>query len=342
VSVKKIDRPFLNQWVDKLISKGKVVGPQARRDQYEFDELKMSSELALDYDISKLPPKKFIFPQTEVLMKFKEGGKFESALDNEPFVLFGVHPYDMSAINQMDAFFTTGQIDPNYKARREAATLVVLDSDKPPKNTFASSMGTATVKEGFDVIITRVNGSFLIDSRTKKGEALLAELKGAPDAKTADLKEREKVWEKNSQAFNKWELKCKPTDLPKLLEGSYDHPVWEEMSKRCFSCGSCNLVCPTCYCFDVRDDVSWDLKGGDRYRVWDGCMLTEFAMVAGNHNFRKNRKERYRHRFFRKGKYLWDRLKQISCVGCGRCTTVCVTNIANPVEVYNKLVETKK
>ena len=31
----------------------------------------------------------------------------------------------------------------------------------------------------------------------------------------------------------------------------------------------------------------------------------------------------------------------IACVGCGRCITACTTKIANPVEVYNELMEAK-
>jgi ferredoxin len=68
-------------------------------------------------------------------------------------------------------------------------------------------------------------------------------------------------------------------------------------------------------------------------------MLTDFATVAGDHNFRENRAARYRHRYYRKGKYLFDRMNQIACVGCGRCITACTTKIANPVEIYNTLLE---
>jgi ferredoxin len=68
-------------------------------------------------------------------------------------------------------------------------------------------------------------------------------------------------------------------------------------------------------------------------------MLSEFAVVAGNHNFRPDKAERFRHRYYRKGKYIPDTIGQTGCVGCGRCVTACVANIANPVEVYNRLVE---
>ena len=39
---------------------------------------------------------------------------------------------------------------------------------------------------------------------------------------------------------------------------------WEELAKDCFSCGSCNIVCCTCYCFDVQDEWTVDGKGGKR------------------------------------------------------------------------------
>jgi ferredoxin len=200
-------------------------------------------------------------------------------------------------------------------------------------------MNTAVLEEGGDVLLTRINDDYLVEGRSAKGEALMKALAGEPDAGAGDLQFRKMVWDHNRKLLRRHELKMKPEDLPALLEKSYDHPVWEEKSKRCFSCGSCNLVCPTCYCFNVRDDVRWDLQNGERVRTWDGCMLSEFALVAGGHNFRRKKAERYRHRYYRKGKYLFDQHRQIACVGCGRCIGACVSKIANPVEVYNRLAE---
>jgi ferredoxin len=62
-------------------------------------------------------------------------------------------------------------------------------------------------------------------------------------------------------------------------------------------------------------------------------------MVAGGHNFRRQREQRYRHRFYRKGKYLPERCGFVGCVGCGRCVGACVPKIASPVELYNSLLE---
>ena len=67
------------------------------------------------------------------------------------------------------------------------------------------------------------------------------------------------------------------------------------------------MVCPTCYCFNVQDNFNWDLKSGQRQRIWDGCLLDGFTKVAGEHEFRANRADRFRHRLYRKGKYVPER-----------------------------------
>ena len=69
-------------------------------------------------------------------------------------------------------------------------------------------------------------------------------------------------------------------------------------------------------------------------------MLRDCAKVAGDHNFRRATAARYRHRYYRKGKYLWDLIQRIGCVGCGRCITACTAKIANPAQIYNRLKET--
>ena len=134
----------------------------------------------------------------------------------------------------------------------------------------------------------------------------------------------------------------RPTDLPGLLRGAFDNPIWAEKAQKCLSCGSCNLVCPTCYCFDVKDEVDISLKSAERYRVWDGCLMEDFAKVAGDENFREDRLQRYRHRFYRKGMYLFDKYGLIACVGCGRCASACLSDIADPVAVYGTLAKGAK
>ncbi len=340
MSIKKLDKKALESMIDGLIAAGRnVVGVKAKGDRFAFDKLDAASELRLDYDVTILPPRKYFQPPVETLLTFKGAG-YQSVDDTTEMVLVGVHPYDLAAINQMDIIFSQDQCDKHYVMRRQKATIIACDVKTASKNVFASEMGTAVVKEGYDMLLTDIGDGYIAEAATEKGKAILGGAKGAKDAAPADLKEREEVWNKNKTQLSKHKLGCKPSELPKLLEKAYSHAVWEEKARTCYSCGSCNQVCPTCYCFDVQDVFNWDLQSGRRNRVWDGCLLEAFATVAGNHNFRKNRAERFRHRLYRKGMYVPTKIGgQIACVGCGRCIGACIPDIANPVAVYNRILE---
>lgn len=342
MKIKKLDKAAFDKWVNACVENQRVYGVQAKEDRFVFAPLVNAEDLRLDYDVTILPPKKYFLPPRETLLKFDRKDGFESVFDDQPFVLFGVHPYDMVAISQTDKLFAMDQCDTHYVNRRQKATIVVCDVQNASKEVFAGCMGTATVDDGFDILITKIDSDYLVDIRTEKGQALANTIKKAKDADEMSLKLRKLVWSDNTKLLQKHKLHVSPDVLPKVLDRSYEHPVWEERAERCYSCGSCNLVCPTCYCFDVRDDVDWSLQKGQRYRVWDGCLLAEFAAVAGGHNFRRSRTERYRHRYYRKGKYVPEKIGEVACVGCGRCITACTANIANPVEVYNKLVDEGK
>ncbi|MBC8481465.1 MAG: 4Fe-4S dicluster domain-containing protein [Planctomycetes bacterium] len=343
MSKKKLSKKDFDSLVDVIISKTKVYGAVAdanKTDCFDFKELKSASGLRLDYDVTLQAPRKFFLPPVEELLTFGEEGSYKSSYECEPFVLLGVHPYDMIAINQMDELFSQDNYDSHYFARRNNATIVALDVITPSENVFASSMKTATVDNGYDVLLTDIGDCYIIDAATEKGEELVKLAENASEATGSDLEKRQKVQDDNKKRLNKHELKCDPSYLPKLLEKAYDHPVWEETAKTCFGCGSCNQVCPTCYCFNVKDDVNWDLANGKRERSWDGCLLNGFTKVAPDHEFRSSQADRFRHRLYRKAKYVPNKIGgQIACVGCGRCVSACLPDIANPVKIYNRLVE---
>ena len=132
-------------------------------------------------------------------------------------------------------------------------------------------------------------------------------------------------------------MPLKKEELPKFLEDKYDNPLWTELAKKCFSCGKCNLVCPTCVCFNIEDKAELNLQEGVREREWHGCALKEFAEVAMGHNFRGKIEQRLRHRIYRKLSYTVSRYGIYGCVGCGRCINSCKAGIASPVEIIKKL-----
>jgi ferredoxin len=342
MNTKKITKDAFTNFVDEIISRQRVIGVLAKGDRFEFEQLESADQLRLDYDVTLRPPgRKYFLPPVETLLTYEVGGGYKSDYDETPFILLGVHPYDMEAINQLDKIFAQDNYDCHYMKRRHNATIIACDVVTPSRDVFAASMGTATVKAGFDVLLTDIGDSYLMESGSEKGDKLLAKAKGAVDATAKDLEKRQKVWNENQNRLNKHKLNCKYSYLPKLLERAYNHPVWEEKARTCFSCGSCNQVCPTCYCFNVQDDVNWGLVTGKRTRCWDGCLLDGFTKVAGEHEFRKKREDRFRHRLYRKGKYVPGKIGSSipTCVGCGRCVHACLPDIANPVSVYNRLIE---
>ena len=125
-------------------------------------------------------------------------------------------------------------------------------------------------------------------------------------------------------------------ELSPLMSQSYDSPLWDELAEICLACGQCTLVCPTCFCFNVYDEVELNLQDGERRRRWDSCQLDEFARVAGGENFREHQAARLRHRFMRKGRYLMEKYDELGCTGCGRCARSCLVDIS-PVDVFNDL-----
>lgn len=346
MEIKRVSEQALNRWVAGLIAEGPVYGVQAHgENKFAFDRLARAEDLRLDYDVSILPPKKYFLPQKEDLVAFsRREGSYQSVIASEPFTVFGVHPYDFVAIAQLDKIFSRGQYDMHYMARRQSAVVVVCDVQAVSEDNFAGCMHTATGRDvdGYDILLTRLpGGDYLVETRTQKGSACAGLLRDEPDAGGEELAQRVSVWNEIGRDCRRHELRMKPEEIPSLLERSYDHPVWFENSEFCYSCGSCNLVCPTCYCFTIDDEVDWNMDTGRRYRTWDGCMLEKFAEVAGGHNFREKKRSRYRHRYYRKGKYVWDAIGEISCVGCGRCIHACTAHIANPAEVFNRLLEAK-
>ena len=110
-----IEQPLFDEWIDELISSSDLYAPQAKGRQFAFDRLCRVADLRLDYDVTLLPPKKYFHPPEEVLLKFdSQTMNFTSVFDATPFVLLGVHPYDMVAISQLDKVFSMDPADQHY------------------------------------------------------------------------------------------------------------------------------------------------------------------------------------------------------------------------------------
>ncbi|NIR12736.1 MAG: 4Fe-4S ferredoxin, partial [Desulfobacterales bacterium] len=41
----------------------------------------------------------------------------------------------------------------------------------------------------------------------------------------------------------------------KAVKEVFEAPFWEETAFACINCGTCTYLCPTCWCFDIQDEV---------------------------------------------------------------------------------------
>jgi len=190
------------------------------------------------------------------------------------------------------------------------------------------------------VVLTDIGDRYVIEVGTEKGGELLSKYASTDDASDEDLKSRDKVRnELPDLCKTDRKITCDTKHMTETVSKNYSHPLWEKQAEKCYSCGACNLVCPTCYCFDVKDNIELDLAHGERSRAWDGCLLNAFAKVGTGENFREHRTDRFRHRIFRKMVYVAEQKLdgELACVGCGRCSSACLPDITDPVKIVNEL-----
>jgi sulfhydrogenase subunit beta (sulfur reductase) len=330
MSLKILEKEAVAPLVEALMADYRVVGPQAKGPKFGFDPITDSAKLRLDYDTTILPPKKVFQPQRERLATFTMGEdpEVETVIEVEPTVLLGMHTCDLHALNLLDKAFAEDYPDAHYLSRREQTVIVSLECLEPcDDESFCRSMGTLTVEEGFDLHLTDLGDAYAVEVGTEVGEELLASYGDARDATEAERSQKNDLRASKMKHFAD-RLNFDSGELPSLLGDAFDHSHWEELEERCFACGSCTNVCPTCYCFNVVDEVNLALTEGERIRHWDSCQLAEFARVAGGENFREDRGARQRHRFMRKGKYLYEKFDALGCVGCGRCIRTCPASIS--------------
>ncbi|MHB8792065.1 MAG: 4Fe-4S dicluster domain-containing protein [Thermoleophilia bacterium] len=289
---------------------------------------------------SSLSAKDMVLPRTEKLFGYTYafgGGEkivIEPVEPAPPATLFCARACDAKAIQVLDALFNNpggkGYDDPQYKGRREALTVITLACTTCDDACFCSSFENGTSeKAGSDVILYPVDGGFLAEGITGRGEELLKEtlfeesqLQPPPLAETARVEGLDRLEE----------------ILPRLFD---DMGFWQEISERCVSCGFCTYGCPTCHCFNIHDEMQGD-REGERLRSWDACMFALYTQETSGHNPRPTLAHRYRNRINHKFSYYPENQGEILCTGCGRCIRGCPAGLDIRDVLMNALKETPK
>ncbi|UCE59718.1 MAG: 4Fe-4S dicluster domain-containing protein [Phycisphaerales bacterium] len=334
--------------VDELALSRRIVGPVRRSDRHFYGPVDRADKLDLDFKYCVYSPKAALFPADQTLFEFQtgpDGFQTSPVYDESPLALVGVHPCDINAIRLLDRVFSNTNIDEHYLSRRRQTFIVGIDCPTPcTSGVFCRDMKANEAREGADIMCSPLPPNGVSDDvrygvvfGTDAGREFVLYSHAGDPPTVDDERASERYISDKARAFPQ-SIPYDVDALPELLERSYDSLLWEATARRCYSCGSCNLSCPTCYCFNTYDRLEMTLTSGTRQREWDGCQLRSFAVVAGDHNFRAKAAARLRHRIYRKAKWVKEREGVAGCVGCARCDRACTAKISS-VEIYNQLAE---
>jgi ferredoxin len=331
-----------------------VVGPNVRDGAIVYRELSSAADLPVgwtdeqegghyrlkqggspalfSYVVGPHSWKKFLYPPTLTLWQAKRENGSQQIVDGTPetpkYAFVGVRPCELQAIAIQDKVLLQGEfVDPVYKDRREKLFTVAVNCVVPGGTCFCTSMKTGPkATSGFDLCLTEVvepgHHYFVVESGSSAG----AEILGQVNHKKAGDEQQQKATELLSKAAKQMGRQLDTDGLQELLHKSDAHPRWDEVAKRCMTCGNCTMVCPTCFCVMVNDSTDLQGKSAERIRRWDSCFTIEFSYMHGG-SVRTSNKGRYRQWMTHKLASWVDQFGTFGCVGCGRCITWCPVGI---------------
>lgn len=274
-------------------------------DEVDYALLKDFNELCWEKK-SAFSAKEFFLPVTEDLMTFNGNGGAEAVVPTFPPRIIFLRPCDTHALKRMDAHFLGNFNDTNYEKRRAETLIFVMECTESWESCFCQTMKTDKAEE-YDIAIRKVeDNEFLVSIKNKKLERFFS-----------FAKKQEKTNLNQNQPENAWH-----EELPEIDETVNSFQVWDEYGKRCIGCGACNFVCPTCFCFTMRDEKK-DENTIVRQRVWSSCQVKGFAKVAGNYEYRESQADKGRFKFLHKFFHFKATHGMDLCVGCGRCVEAC-------------------
>lgn len=330
MKVIKIDKTTWTQSLDALRDSYRLFGPVQESMHYNFKELSRGETPAMEIQNTRLSAKSLTFPQSETMMVYsldrqdpEQGICKEASKDYSPRAVLGIRPCDAKATVLLHMNFDNGDYqDPYWLHLYQATTFVGLGCDHPCHTCFCTTAGCGPYhEEGLDLLLSDQGDHYLAKVLTDKGEALAVAAGWQAESDGAAIETAK------SAAEDKISAKVTTDRLETLgtldLHGA---DFWEDISFSCINCGTCTFVCPTCWCFDIQDEVYG--QKGVRMRNWESCMFPIFTVHTTGHNPRDTKLARLRQRFMHKLKYFVDKYGQgIMCVGCGRCVQQCPVNI---------------
>ena len=278
------------------------------------------------YRNTVVPAKASLFPQVEEMFSFQkdeQGYQIEPpALAEHKQLIFGIRPCDANALAILDFVFKDAYEDPYYLSRRKNTVLVGLTCTSPYDSCFCTSLGSSPADSAnVDLMFTDIGDEFLIEAVTDASRELLDKTSGLVQVTEADKAKAKGVKEASHKKVSR---KVDTENIgEKLLSCFENEAYWVKVCAKCISCGICTLLCPTCHCFDINDELV--KQRGVRARSWDSCAFPVYTKMPME-NPREAKWRRVRQKVSHKYMFYPMNFGVIACTGCGRCIRLCPMN----------------
>ncbi len=321
MKVFQIEKKMCSEFLLDAMKEFEVIAP-VKKDLVRFEKINSPDNICLE-QMPYFPVKEFFFKKHEVILKF-DGKKFTApAVVTTKKIFYGMRKCDLNGIHRQDLVFIHDAHDPYYTAERENSFLIGYHCDEAPSEyCFCGSM---QLIDFYDLMCYDKGEHYLVEVGSEKGDLLIEKFG--------------KFFTSSNRLITPDEKKIKGADRLKVknLNQLYEHPDWKKGVDLCLSCAACTNLCPTCYCFSFYDEISTkNTSESERKRDWSSCQLPEFTRVAGDHVFRKDREQRFKHRIYHQLEYFREKYGVDLCVGCGRCISGCPTRI-DFVNIINEM-----
>ena len=325
-----LSRNNLFKLLDKISADYNVYVPVKKDDQRFYRKYTVPADDIVIGEVRPFEPLKAFFTRArEMVAEDFNSGTPHSG--DKPSAIVGVKACDLKSFKVQDYVFADHDYqDPFYIKNREQNLIISSDCTYAIDTCFCLSLNvTPYPKENFDINLSPVDKGFVVETGSEKGEALVKQHPGLfEEAKKEDIdkrnKQRERVVKEVEKNVKEYEVPAQE-QFSGIVERNYESELWNDEAKTCVECGACNMICPTCHCFLLYDQK--DEKKMARLRIWDSCMLKDFARVAGGANPRPKLWMRLRNRFEKKFDFFPKVADLYACTGCGRCIAACPAKI---------------